>query len=101
MTRYRQYIESGWLEGGVTLGLQLWDAAGQLQIDQDYGRAFLAEDLRPGESAVVTARLRAPSTPGRYLIQADMVCEYACWFAPEGGTPLRAALEVTTAPPAV
>ena len=85
---YRRHIEDNWLQGSVTVGVQLWDSASQRLIDQDYSRGFLAGEVRPGSSVQVTVRMRAPITPGRYILRFDMVCEYVCWFANEGSVPL-------------
>ena len=91
---YRRHIEENWLEGSVTLGVQLWDAAGQTRIDQDYSRGFLEEEMPPGGSATVSVRMRAPMSPGRYTLRFDMVCEYVCWFASEGSADLIAPVTV-------
>ena len=37
---------------------------------------------------------RAPATPGRYLIEWDMVSEGACWFAQCGSEAARVPLHV-------
>ena len=92
---YRRYIEENWLQGGVTLGVQLWDGASGALVDQDYSRGFLGHDVLPGGSHVVTVRMRAPLAPGHYQLRFDMVCEYVCWFSSEGSSPLI--LDVTIA----
>jgi tRNA (mo5U34)-methyltransferase len=91
---YRRFIETEHQEGTVTLGAQLWSADGQTQIAQDYGRGFLGHDLAPGATTAVTLRLLAPTTPGRYVLRVDPVCEYVAWFAHAGSAPLDVPLTV-------
>jgi hypothetical protein len=94
---YRQAIEAGWLEGGVTLGAQLFDQPGGVLLDQDYSRGFLETDVAPGESGEVEIAMRAPTAPGRYRVRLDPVCEYVCWFSTEGSSPYEAELLVRPA----
>lgn len=91
---YRRYIEENSLQGGVTAGVQLWDAADEALIDLDYSRGFLRRDVAAGESATVTIRMRAPARVGRYTMRFDMVCEYVRWFNAEGSPFLRVPLHV-------
>ena len=55
-----------------------------------------APQLEPGESATVSASLRAPIPPGRYRLAFDLVAEYRAWFS-ELGSPMLAA-DVDVAP---
>jgi len=51
-------------------------------------RTHLPHDLGPGESALLQARVRAPSREGRFLLAWDMVHEYTTWFSDQGVPPL-------------
>ena len=77
-------MESPHGRGYVQLGAHLLGADGRM-LDLDYGRAALPHDMPSGAHARLTLRLRAPLTPGRYVIRLDMVNEGIGWFA-EGRT---------------
>ena len=50
----------------------------------DDGRGELPQDLAPGEETDVGIMVTAPSEPGRYLLEFDMVQEHVKWFAERG-----------------
>lgn len=81
---YRRFIEHHGLGGAVTIGAQLWPAAGDQLVDIDYARGFLDDDVRPGQSALVTVQMRAPAAGGPYCVRFDGVAEYVTWFAAGG-----------------
>lgn len=91
---YRRYIEEGWHEGTVTLGVQLRDTTATTSIERDYARGFLAEDVAPGAGAPVSVQVRAPETPGAYVLRLDMVCEYVQWFTADDTPALHVPLTV-------
>ena len=62
------------------LGGHLLDADGGI-LDFDYHRVQLPRRVRPGEQVTFVFAFAAPATPGRYLIEWDMVSEHECWFA--------------------
>jgi len=62
------------------------------------GRGFLDDDVAAGGTAMVAVHLRAPGTPGRYLVRMDLVCEDLSWFADDGGEGLDLPLEVVSGP---
>lgn len=66
----------------------------------DDGRARLPHDLEPGQSGLVQLEVTAPTSPGRYLLNVDLVQERICWFAQRGSQTLRLPLVVTPAPAA-
>jgi len=80
--------------GLVRLGAHLTAVDGSLAI-LDYGRADLPRDLRPGESEVVTIDLTAPSEPGEYHVELDMVREGVAWFSSRTPSGARVAVSVT------
>lgn len=65
----------------------------------DDGRARLPHDLAPGQSGEVTLTVTAPSQPGRYLLEVDLVQERIAWFAQRGSSTARVPLEVLPARP--
>ena len=103
--RYRiQAKNSGmarWLAAGkrqtekatVNLGAHLLRADGEIEV-WDYGRASLESDVIPGETASFEITLPAPSVPGMYHVEFDMVSEQLAWFEELGSIPLRVSLEV-------
>jgi hypothetical protein len=71
----------------VRLGAQLYNAAGDHQIELNHARAFLNHDLKAGEKDIVEIELPAISEPGKYRIRFDMCCEGIDWFD-SGGSPV-------------
>jgi phosphoglycerol transferase MdoB-like AlkP superfamily enzyme len=64
-------------------------------VERDGMRARLPGPVRPGEAVDVTARVRAPASAGRWLLQWEMVREQVAWFGPPvGGAPLSLAVLV-------
>jgi tRNA (mo5U34)-methyltransferase len=74
--------------GAIHLGAHLL-RADEEELDWDFGRADLASDLAPGESARVSLNFRAPAEPGRYVVEFDMVAEHIAWFEDFGSGTLR------------
>src|SRR5262245_40433232 len=57
------------------------------QFVEDGDRTLLPHDLKPGESVLVHANVRAPRREGQFLLVWDMVHEHATWFSGQGVTP--------------
>ena len=78
--------------GQVMLGAHLLDEQRRL-LALDHARAPLPRSVRPGEAIEVAMTLPAPATPGRYLIEVDLVAEGMAWFgslgSPTAGFPLE------------
>jgi len=55
----------------------------------------LQEDLRPGAEAELTMTITAPSQPGDYVLEFDMVHEAVTWFKQRGARPLSINVTVT------
>ncbi len=88
----------------------LWPYAGELDgkyqirlgnrwLDQngkttDNGRGALSYDLRPGDETEVVIVLSAPTTPGEYNLEFDLVQEQVTWFGQMGSESLRQKLAV-------
>jgi hypothetical protein len=65
---------------------------------RDGRRADLPETVEPGATVRVTQQVEAPSEPGSYLLELDLVYEHVAWFAERnGGLTLRRPVEVTRA----
>jgi radical SAM family protein/iron-sulfur cluster protein len=63
----------------VRLGAQLCSGDGAV-INRDYERAWLPAHLQPGAAADVPMTIKAPESPGRYLLKFDLVSEGIDWF---------------------
>ncbi|MEO7969655.1 MAG: DUF1698 domain-containing protein [bacterium] len=80
-------------KGAVYLGSHLLQDTEE-EVDWDYGRARLPQDLEPGAAAQIEIKLRAPQTPGQYIVEFDMVAEHITWFEDHGSGTLRQELIV-------
>jgi SAM-dependent methyltransferase len=63
----------------------------------DDGRSRLPGRLGSGEEVLVPLEVRAPSRPGTYTLQVDLVQEGVCWFADHGNPPFEMRIEVRPA----
>lgn len=79
--------------GAVSLGSHLLQSDEE-EVDWDYGRARLPHDLDPGETASLRFTVQAPKTPGRYIVEFDIVAEHVTWFEDHGSGTLRHQLTV-------
>jgi Ig-like domain from next to BRCA1 gene len=92
------------------LGSETWTAVGtkdfKYQIDmgnrwirgtenKEDNRAVLQADLPPGGETELTMSITAPSQPGDYVLEFDMVHEAVTWFKERGGHPLSIKVTVT------
>ncbi|HEV7798756.1 MAG TPA: DUF1698 domain-containing protein [Pyrinomonadaceae bacterium] len=80
-------------KGSVSLGSHLLKTDEE-EVDWDYGRARLPRDLEPGETAEIEFKVQAPTTPGKYIVEFDMVAEHVTWFEDHGSGTLRHELVV-------
>ena len=78
----------------VQLGNHWLKQEGEMAIPDD-GRAMLPHDLHGGEEAVVTLAFRAPSVPGSYWLELDMVEEGVTWFRHRGSKTCRLPVRVS------
>ncbi len=67
----------------VRLGAQLCAEDGTL-INRDYERAWLPSHLQAGATMDIPITVKAPDTPGRYLLKFDLVSEGIDWFEKSG-----------------
>lgn len=87
-----------WSAGGpnpVRVGYHWRDLHGNVVV-WDGVRTPLLIDTPPGGTAVLIPTLQAPTTPGGYLFQWDLVQEGITWFQAQGATPLIVNVEVLT-----
>ena len=92
------------------LGSETWPAVGtkdfKYQIDmgnrwirgtenKEDNRAVLKADLPPGGETELTLTITAPSVPGDYVLEFDMVHEAVTWFKQRGARPLSINVTVT------
>jgi tRNA (mo5U34)-methyltransferase len=80
--------------GIVRLGSHLFTEDGE-ELMWDYGRATLKRDLEPDQQASVWIDLVAPTIPGLYIIEFDMVLEQITWFEDFGVETIRHSLSVS------
>ena len=85
--------EPGTEKGAVRLGAHLFKEDEE-EILWDYGRAVLKRDLAPGKAECLDIRLQAPSTPGKYRVEFDMVAEHVAWLEDFGSETLTYELQV-------
>ena len=78
--------------GYVWLGAHL--SSETFDVDWNYAGAGLQRDVKPGETVTVQLTARAPSQPGTYHIEFDMVSEHVTWFQDAGSRSLVHELHV-------
>jgi hypothetical protein len=61
---------------------------GKLVTEMD-GRIGLSKDLRPGEEVEIPLSISAPTTPGNYILEVDLVQEQVSWFHDKGSPTAR------------
>ena len=86
--------ESGREKGDVHLVAHVLDE-NEEPVSWYHAGAFLPHDVAPGEMVELEITLKAPLTPGSYILQFDMVAEHLAWFEDLGSQPVRHSLEVT------
>ena len=88
-----------WARGGETnnnSGNQFYLAVGNAWLQEDGklvtnmdGRIGLGKDLRPNEELEVPLTITAPTTPGNYILEVDLVQEQVSWFHEKGSPTAR------------
>ena len=61
---------------------------------KDEGRSPLPTDLAPGQTTTIGLTLNAPTQPGEYVIELDLVQEKVSWFGLKGSHPKRLRIRV-------
>ncbi|MBC7233440.1 MAG: hypothetical protein H5T68_09415 [Chloroflexi bacterium] len=80
----------------VRLSYHWLDSTGKT-VSWDGLRTALPYDLRPGQQIELSARCKAPNTPGIYTLVWDMVEEGITWFEWRGSPILSVRIDVTRA----
>jgi trans-aconitate methyltransferase len=98
MLRVRNTSTHHWQQpqvGPLAVGNHWLDAAGQLMVVQDDGRSPLLQVVPPGLECPVLLTMTAPTEPGTYVCEIDLVHEGITWFAGKGSRSLRLTIEAT------
>jgi hypothetical protein len=77
----------------ISLGNHWLDQMGNM-IRLDDGRTTLPNRVEPGETIELTLEVTAPSCPGLYLLELDLVQEGIAWFGQKGSATTRCVVEV-------
>lgn len=85
---------AGTVENPVNLAYHWLDSTGKM-IVLDGIRTPLPNDLAPGSSVNLQARIQAPDQPGSYTLQFTMVQEQVAWFENKGAKTLTMPVTVT------
>lgn len=80
--KYQIYLASRWVT-----------TSGQVSLREE-GRAPLPKDLGPGESAIVKLLFTAPSQPGNYPVELDMLQEEVTRFSAKGSPAIQKEFQV-------
>jgi hypothetical protein len=78
----------------VDLANHWLDSKGTAEVVGDDGRAGLPHDLKPGDEAELVLTVKAPKTPGDYLLELDMVHEDVTWFKNHGSQTTKVNVKV-------
>lgn len=95
--RVRNTSEYSWQQpvvGPLAVGNHWLDESGELMLAQDDGRAPLLQIVPPGLEWPVLLTMRAPSKPGSYVGEIDLVHEGISWYAHKGSRTLRFTIDV-------
>jgi SAM-dependent methyltransferase len=79
--------------GPVRLGNH-WLSPAHVMLIQDDGRASLPGEVQAGQECHVALDVTAPSEPGEYVLECDVVHEGITWFADRGSDTWRRRLTV-------
>ena len=95
VTNRSPVVWSGDIHGGrhICVANHWLDANGDVVVPDD-GRMRLTADLAPGQMIELDLWITAPSEPGEYVLDVDLVQEHICWFAQRGSTTGRAPVDV-------
>src|SRR5262249_20889587 len=72
----------------VTLGNKWLDESGGIVINDDC-RTPMPGDIAPGSEMELVLPIRAPETPGKYILLLDLVQEQVAWFYEKGSNPVE------------
>ena len=90
-----------WLQGGdqpVRVAYKWFDASGQPALEFEDRRTGLPADIYPRQESAFGAVLVAPTIPGTYKLEWDLVAEGVTWFVDADNAPLVVPIFVTAVP---
>lgn len=77
-------------ENPVFLGYHWIDFESKEMVVFEGERSFLPQkEVKPGEEAVFNINVKAPSAPGQYVLQIDLVQEGVTWFSSQRVPPME------------
>lgn len=79
---------------GLAIGNHWLSRSGEIVVWAD-GRTQLSERVEPGQAVELDLWIRAPSAPGKYLVEIDLVEEGVTWFKEKGGATAFIAAKVS------
>jgi SAM-dependent methyltransferase len=82
--------------GRVAFGMHLLDVHGRT-LDRDFARHSLPGDVGPGQTIEERFPFRAPTAPGVFLLEVDLVREGEHWFGDDASPTARAVLRARPA----
>jgi len=85
--------EPGTNKGAIRLGAHLV-REDESVANWDFGGVTLRNNLAPGDYQTLEIILRAPTVPGKYFVEFDMVAEHLTWFEDLGSATLRQEIHV-------
>jgi hypothetical protein len=101
--RVRNTSASPWLAPDTAVGaarvkvVSRWIAADGSSPRWDAPRVELPATVAPGAEVVVELAVEAPSTPGSWQLEVDLVAEWVGWFSQRGVAPVRRPVVVAAA----
>jgi tRNA (mo5U34)-methyltransferase len=96
-TGFARWLAEGEREtarGAVRLTAHLISGENEEDAFLYYAGAVLPRDVGPNDSVELEMRVRAPESPGRYILEFDMVSEHLSWFEDLGSPTVRHELSV-------
>jgi len=77
----------------IAAGDRWLKADGSLLTNMD-GRYGISKDLKPGEEEEVPLLVTAPTTPGEYTLEVDVIQEGVMWFSDKGSPTAKTKITV-------
>lgn len=91
--------DEAWPESApIQVGNHWLDELGS-KLVRDDGRSPLPDEMAPGDRRTIGVWVTAPTAPGRYQLEIDLVEEGVTWFGDAGSATARVAVEVTRPSP--
>jgi hypothetical protein len=78
----------------IKVGNHWFDEKENTIVEHD-SQAVLPRDVTPGSEILVTQLITAPTEPGSYILENDLVQQGVAWFKVKGSLPHRIRVDVT------